>query len=156
MEQMIEQLVHDRFKKENLKLKHAKKRCRVIESESSLDSSESETESNSRSRSKDKKCKSKANPDQIKSPSDTTLYTPVLKRGLQAKNAIDRISNFVESMRMQSDDTPSSSIGGGDQSQEIRRSRHDEDYDRGRDRDRHRDRRKHKHSRSRSRSQSRR
>ena len=30
VEQMIKQLVHDRFKKENLKLKHAKKRRRVI------------------------------------------------------------------------------------------------------------------------------
>ena len=36
--------------------------------------------------------------DVIKSPSDTTLYTPVLKKGMEKANIIDKISNFVESI----------------------------------------------------------
>ena len=36
----------------------------------------------------------------IKSPSDTTLYTPALKKNKQVSNAIERISDFVESMRL--------------------------------------------------------
>ena len=41
-----------------------------------------------------------------KSPSDSTLYTPVLKRlhqGRQMNNMIDRISNFVEGIHMETD-----------------------------------------------------
>ena len=39
----------------------------------------------------------------LKSPSDTTLYTPVLKRGKKANNLIDRISDFVESIRLETE-----------------------------------------------------
>ena len=39
----------------------------------------------------------------VKSPSDTTLYTPALKQRHQYDNAINHISNFVESLRISSD-----------------------------------------------------
>ena len=37
----------------------------------------------------------------IKSPSDTTLYTPALKKGIDKLNLIDRISDFVEGIRLE-------------------------------------------------------
>ena len=43
----------------------------------------------------------------IKSPSDTTIYAPALKKiseSNQASNVIDKISNFVEIIRMEADD----------------------------------------------------
>ena len=39
-----------------------------------------------------------------KSPSDTTLYTPALRRNRRSLDAISKISNFVESMRLEEDD----------------------------------------------------
>ena len=36
----------------------------------------------------------------IKSPSDTTLYSPVLKKGVVRNNLIDKISDFVENIRI--------------------------------------------------------
>ena len=36
----------------------------------------------------------------IKSPSDTTIYVPALQRGRETQNAITKISNFVETMRL--------------------------------------------------------
>ena len=80
VEQMIEQMVWERFKKEKGKLKQTKRRRKVIESDWSSNFLESEPESRSRSRSKDQKHKSKSNQDQVKSPSDTMLYTPALKK----------------------------------------------------------------------------
>ena len=48
----------------------------------------------------------------VKLPSDTTLYTPALKRQLKSNDAIEKISNFVESMRLQSEESqPGSSVG---------------------------------------------
>ena len=38
----------------------------------------------------------------IKSPSDTTIYTPALKKGREQDNLINKISNFVESIRLES------------------------------------------------------
>ena len=43
----------------------------------------------------------------VKSPSESTIYTPVLmkvKNRFTANHIIDRISNFVESIRMESSD----------------------------------------------------
>ena len=37
----------------------------------------------------------------VKSPSDTTLYTPTLKKGTETNNVIDHISDFVEMIRIQ-------------------------------------------------------
>ena len=37
----------------------------------------------------------------IKSPSDTTLYTPVLKKGVENDALISKISNFIEGLRLQ-------------------------------------------------------
>ena len=39
--------------------------------------------------------------DLIKSPSDTTLYTPTFRKGVQENAIIDKISNFVESIRIE-------------------------------------------------------
>ena len=38
-----------------------------------------------------------------KSPSDSTLYTPALKKGVEVNGIIDRISNFVETIRLESE-----------------------------------------------------
>ena len=68
--------------------------------------------------------KHKANvPEKIKSPSDTTLYNPALKRAACADDIIDKISNFVESIRIESemgregntrrDGTPGASVRAG-------------------------------------------
>ena len=46
--------------------------------------------------------------DRIKSPSDTTLYTPVLKQSKKMDNMIDKISNFVESVRLENNGRNSS------------------------------------------------
>ena len=40
----------------------------------------------------------------VKSPSDTTLYTPALKQSKENQNIIDQISNFVEGIRRRSFD----------------------------------------------------
>ena len=37
----------------------------------------------------------------IKSPSDTTIYMPALRKGVQTNNALDRISDFVENIRIE-------------------------------------------------------
>ena len=42
--------------------------------------------------------------EKIKSPSDTTLYTPALMKSKQNQNVIDQISNFVEEIRRRSCD----------------------------------------------------
>ena len=41
------------------------------------------------------------NPEQAKSPSDTTLYTPTLKKGRDNNEILNKITNFVESIRLE-------------------------------------------------------
>ena len=50
----------------------------------------------------------------VKSPSDTTLYTPALKQGVANTNMINRISDFVENIRLEtaSHDQPGPSVDG--------------------------------------------
>ena len=50
------------------------------------------------------------NTDQVKSPSDTTLYTPALrKQVIQGSNLIvDKISQFVENVRPESSEASAS------------------------------------------------
>ena len=45
----------------------------------------------------------------IKSPSDSTLYTPALKKGKQADNLINKISAFVENIRLETKEASGSS-----------------------------------------------
>lgn len=40
------------------------------------------------------------NRSQVKSPPDTTLYTPALKKATKENNATQEISNFVDSIRL--------------------------------------------------------
>ena len=40
------------------------------------------------------------NPEQIKSPSDSTLYTPALKKGRESNEILNKITNFVESIQL--------------------------------------------------------
>ena len=54
----------------------------------------------------------------IKSPSDTTLYTPALKKIKETDRALDQISNFVEGIRLQN-----SSRSSRDRRPDRRRSR---------------------------------
>ena len=48
---------------------------------------------------KDKHNKGKSNEQLNKSPSDTTLYRPALRKGVEQDDIVNRISNFVDSLR---------------------------------------------------------
>ena len=52
---------------------------------------------------KGKTGKGKGNSEMVKPPSDTTLYAPALKRGFVNDNIINKISNFVEDIRIEED-----------------------------------------------------
>ena len=59
----------------------------------------------------------------MKSPSDSTLYTPALKKGVEKDMVIDKISNSVESIRAESEGHRSGSGG----SRRVKRDRSSED-----------------------------
>ena len=64
----------------------------------------------------------------VKSPSDSTIYTPALRKGICNANLVDRISDFVDNIRIEQDrqankvnnpcqsvtSTPKRNVGGGD------------------------------------------
>ena len=53
----------------------------------------------------------------IKSPSDTTLYTPALRKGIEANSAVHKISEFVENIRLETQHTSLNSTGHKKQSE---------------------------------------
>ena len=61
----------------------------------------------------------------IKSPSDTTLYTPALHRGRRENNMIDKILNFVEGIRLE--ENKNYNFVTGDQGESNRGGRHEQD-----------------------------
>ena len=91
----------------------------------------------------------------VKSPSDTTLYTPALKRGYKADNTIQKISNFVESLRLSSVGRDSRERSGEQDRPQARRQSPSPPKDRSPSPDVVRVRRSRSHSRSRSRRRSR-
>ena len=78
-----------------------------VQKEMSLHKRSQESIGETPKRSKDKGNKVRSTPKRrlcdriVKSPSDTTLYTPALKKEMETNNVIDRISDFVETIRIQ-------------------------------------------------------